>query len=484
MSQWQIILVSLIPLYGLILFLILAPFISYIQRSSYAKACVRTESFLKNCLGLVTYICGNIGVGKTTCGSAISNVLSKIKKEQALSKAASIREIFSKIDFNKVDAVIALAFKSELTNTDAILNFLFENFPDIKEEIQNKFFDDGFYPVSYTSLLRDYIDAVIAVERNRYVYFNRRKFYCWTTDTWAMNYTPSMIDLKDRFLGKDYKIQRYTVIFEDEKVLSGKVSTNYSEVAKEDGGGDTFLRLIRQLGKGTIHYLSTSQDFIRVVKQERELATGVLNLVKRKEQLCVDLRSTFIDIAYDILTRWQVFLDSLLDRISVQRYQEYKRKEKVCLEAEVEVPEKIQEGIKKWSSLVSKKGSFLKSIIADLSRKKEKIFADSYITYRGMYYTKAEDVGKKKEDCVGQVLDVKLTFPIRYAYGSTDTYAFSILNDFVSLASIGSSDFYDPQDNYIPKEDDESFEQYFLSVLKHRTNSRYKSSGSQLSAGL
>lgn len=472
MTSLQITLISLIPVYALLLFLLLSPLVSYLQRSSYAKACVRTESFIKNCLGLVTYICGNIGAGKTTCGAAISNVLSKVKKEQALSRAAQIREIFSKVDFNKVDAVISLAFQSKLTNTDAILNFLFDNFSDIKGEIENKFYDDGFYPVSYTSLLRDYVDAIIAIDRNRYVYFNRRKFYCWTTDTWAMDYKPSMIDLKDRFLTKDYKIQRYTVIFEDEKVLSGKVSTNFNEVAKEDGGGDTFLRLIRQLGKGTIHYISTAQDFTRVVKQERELATGVLNLTKRTELPVVDLRSVFIDISYDLLTRWQVFLDSFLDRLSVQRYDAYKRKEKLCLEAEVDVPSNIKDGLNKWSSLSSKKGSYLKQIVSNISRIKEKQFADSYINYRGIYYTCADDVGKKKDECAGQVLDVKLTFPIRYAYGSTDTYAFSILNDFVNIASIRSSDFYDPDDHNIPKDDDVSFEQYFLSVLKHRRSSQ------------
>ena len=183
------------------------------------------------------------------------------------------------------------------------MNFVLDRFPDVRKEIEDKFYDDGLYPVSYTSLLRDYVDAVIALVRNRYVYFNRRKFYCWTTDTWAMDYEPGMIDLKDRFESRDYRIQRYTTIFEDEKVLSGKVSTNFADVAREDGGGDTFLRLIRQLGKGTVHYISTAQDFARVVKQERELATGVLYIRKRRILEAFDLREVAIDLVQAVLQR-------------------------------------------------------------------------------------------------------------------------------------------------------------------------------------
>lgn len=466
----EVLLVCLVPVYALVLFLVLAPLVSWIQRRSCAKACVRTENFLKGpSFGLVTYICGNIGAGKTTCGAAIANVLSRVKRDQATATASFVREVFADVDFNKVDAVISLAFRSELTNTDAILNFLFDRFPEILGKVRDRFFDDGLYPRTCVSLLRDYVDAVVALERNRYVYFNRRKFYCWTTDTWAMDYTPEMIDMKDRFESRDWKVQRYTVIFEDEKVLSGKVSTNFQEVAREDGGGDSFLRLIRQLGKGTIHYISTAQDFDRIVKQERELATGVFRILRRKEVPVIDLRSIAVDVAYDVLTRWEGFLSSFMDRIAVQRHAFWVSRARRCADAGIPVPEEVSRKVGRWSELSSKKGSALKRAVARLSRMRERTFADGYVTYRGTYYTSAADVGKARQDCSGQVLDLRLSFPLRYCYGSTDTYAFSILNDYLSAASIRSSDFYDPGDHAIPREDDDSFERYFRSVLRKRS---------------
>ena len=76
----------------------------------------------------------------------------------------------------------------------------------------------------------------------------------------------------------------------------------------------------------------------------------------------------------------------------------------------------------------------------------------SYINYKGIYYTCADDVGKPREECSSAVIDVDLTFPIRYAFGSSDTYAFSVVNDYLSLVSIESSDFYEPKDRGIPRE--------------------------------
>ena len=457
------------PLAGFLLFLVLAPLVNFFERRKLARRCVSTENFLRSpTFGLVTFICGNIGAGKTTCGSAICNVLSKIKREQASARASEIRTVFSKVDFNKVDAVIGLAFNQHLTNTDAVINFVLQRFPDVREQIKDKFYDNGLYPVSYTSLLRDYVDAVIALVRNRYVYFNRRKFYCWTTDTWAMNYTPDMIDLKDRYRCQDYKIQRYTTIFEDEKVLSGKVSTNYAEVAKEDGGGDTFLRLIRQLGKGTIHYISTAQDFSRVVKQERELATGVLYIRKRRVLEVFDLRSVFVSMASMVLQRWGGCIDSIIDGVNRSLLRSVRKKIQVCREVGVDVPEKLVAKEKRYSFLRSKMTSPSKRLAGKLAVIEARLKADSYLNYQGVYYTCADDVGKPRQECSSAVVDVDLTFPIRYAFGSTDTYAFSVLNDYLSVVSIQSSDFYDPSDHAIPRESFADLKAYFESVLSKR----------------
>lgn len=473
MNRLQIILVSLIPVYALVCFLALAPLVAYLQRRGLAYGCLRTERFLGGSVfGLVTYICGNIGAGKTTCGAGICNVLSKIKQQQASELIEKVKLILPDLDYNKIDSIISLAFSLKLTNTDAILQFLLDKDEKIKGYVQDKFYDNDLYPISRISLLRDYTDAYLALLRNRYVYFNRRKFYCYVTDTWAMKYTPDMIDLKDRHLSQDWKIQRYSVIFEDEKILSGKVSTNYQEVASEDGGADTFLRLIRQMGKGTIHYVSTAQDFGRIVKQERELATGIFYIQKRKECPIIDLRSIFNDFALDLLQRWELCIESFVDHFFSSRLKLWMKRKRILEENSLQADEEILSEIEKYSVLFSKKTNFLKKKIALLTQKQEKYFADGYLNYQGVYYTSASDVGKSKQDCSSLRLDLKLTFPLRYCYGSADTYAFSILNDWLSLESIESSDYYDPNDHGIPREKDLDFENYVAAVVAKRRRSR------------
>lgn len=477
MNRLQIILVSLIPVYALVCFLLLSPLVTYLQRRGLAYGCLRTERFLGGSVfGLVTYICGNIGAGKTTCGAGICNVLSKIKQQQASESIEKVKLILPDLDYNKIDSIISLAFSLKLTNTDAILQFLLEKDEKIKSYVQDKFYDNNLYPISRISLLRDYTDAYLALLRNHYVYFNRRKFYCYVTDTWAMKYTPDMIDLKDRHLSQDWKIQRYSVIFEDEKILSGKVSTNYQEVASEDGGADTFLRLIRQMGKGTIHYISTAQDFERIVKQERELATGIFYIQKRKECPIIDLRSIFNDFALDLLQRWEICIESFVDYFFASRLKLWMKRKRILEENSLPIDE-VNSKVEKYSVQFSKKANFLKKKIAQLTQKQEKYFADGYLTYQGVYYTSASDVGKSKQDCSSLRLDLKLTFPLRYCYGSTDSYAFSIFNDWLSLESIESSDYYDPADHAIPREKDSDVEDYLNSVVKKRTpKSRRRSS--------
>lgn len=172
---------------------------------------------------------------------------------------------------------------------------------------------------------------------------------------------------------------------------------------------------------------------------------------------------------YDVLTRWETFLSGFLDSICVQRLSFWKRREKRCLDAGIGVPKEVSDKVDSWSFLASKKGSALKRAVSRLSRMRERSFAEGYVSYRGVYYTTASDVGKARADCTGQVQELRLTFPLRYCYGSTDTYAFGILNDYLSAASVSSSDFYDPGDHAIPREDDASFEKYFRSVLRKRS---------------
>lgn len=467
-----------VPLYAFLVWLVLSPFVGWLQRAGKAKACLRTERFLRSgYFGLATCFSGNIGAGKTTCASAVSNVLSKILRENASNKVAEIRLLLSDVDFNIVDKVVSSAFFDvHLTNTDAIMDFLLTRFPELSDRIEGQFYDTALYPVTRVSLLRDYIDAELAVLRNRYVYFIRRMFYCWPTDSWSMRFDSSMIDIKDRCLSCDYKIQRYSVVFEDEKTLGDKTSLNFSAVAKADGGGDSWIRLIRQLGKGSIFYLTTCQDFGRIVKEERELFTGIFYIVRRKELRLFSAEEIFVDVAFDLLGRLSVFLDGIREAFRVARFRRVSDRLAVFSGASALVSSddgfsvspsaSLLEEAERLSSSVPLRVSRIRSLMKGLLDRRNRIFADSYISYCGSYWTSADDVGRAPADCrsfCAPKLD--LVFPLCFAYGSVDTYSFSIVNDYLSLVSVRKADFYDPADRSVPRESDEEFSRFVRGVL-------------------
>ena len=467
MPVWEIVVICLIPFYGWAGFFALSPLVDYIQRIAKAKACVRTEDFLKSpSFGLVTYLCGNIGAGKTTCGSAMCNMLSKIKMEQAKGNMVRIQGILNDIDFNVINAVIEMAFfQHHITNSNAIENFLCDYDRELDRKLNGKFYDNKLYPVSRYSLFRDYIDSYLAVIRNNYVYFARRGFYCWTTDTWAMDFTPDMIDINDRYIHHDYKIQRYTTIFDDEKILSGKKSTDYKKVADENGGGDKFFRLIRHFGKGTIHYISTSQDFGRVVKQERELATGIFYVMQRKEIHLNSVHEIFCMIGSDFLSRLQVFVYGLSEAVRASSLKTIGKKLDMCKKANIEPDKRLTDKYRKCMDSSSLKVNRLRDWQKHIKDLQNDFFADSYISYKGIYYTSADDVGKASKDCTSACFNVDFVFPLCFAYGSVDTYSFSIVSDYLVQSSKDCNDWYNPQDHKIPYESDDKFDSFMKGVL-------------------
>lgn len=466
MPVWEIAVIALIPVYAFFLFLVLLPFVSWIQREAYVGMCVRTKRFVSSpSFGLVTYICGNIGVGKTTCGSGICNMLSLIKQEQAASKCEEIRNIFHSLDFSHIDSLILVAFRDEhVLNTNTILSYLLDHDSSVAAAVQGGYYDTHLYPSSKVSLFRDYIEARLAIFRNDYVYFLNRGFFCWPTSTWAMDYDPSMIDVKDRHLDRDYSMLRYSVVFEDEKVLSGKVSTSFAKVAGEDGGGDTFFRLIRHLGRLTLHYISTSQDFGRVVKSERELATGIYYIRKRRELNSVSFRSLGAQFLLDLVRRWQTCVLDLASCLSSYLSSRYYR----LLNCFPDSPKfsEWKDSYVRYSSDPSLRSSRFRKVIAHLDDVVAREFADGFVSYTGTYYTSAGDVGRARDQAVGQVFDLDFVFPLVWCYGSVDTYAFSIVHDY--LVNESESAVYDGicfSDSRIPVLSDDGFLRFVEGVV-------------------
>lgn len=467
MPAWEIAVFSLIPVYAFVLFLALLPLVSWIEREAYVGMCVRTKRFVSSpSFGLVTYICGNIGAGKTTCGSGVCNVLSLVKQEQAAFECDRIRNVFHSLDFSHIDVLILAAFRdAHILNTNSILSYLLDHDPSVSSAVLGGYHDTHLYPSSKVSLLRDYIDARLALFRNDYVYFLNRGFYCWPTESWAMGYDPSMIDIKDRHLDRDYSMLRYSVIFEDEKVLSGKVSTSSAKVASEDGGGDTFFRLIRHLGRSTLHYISTSQDFGRVVKSERELATGIYYIRKRRELMPVSFRSIGARFLLDLVRRWQACILDLASCVSSYlSFRSYRLMK--CFSDSPKFSE-WKDSYVRHSADPSLRLSRFRKAIARLDDAVDREFADGFVSYTGTYYTSAGDVGRTRDQAVGRVSDVDFVFPLAWCYGSVDTYVFSIVHDYlVNESESAVYDGVDFSDSRIPVLSDDDFLRFVDGVVE------------------
>lgn len=452
MDEWQIISISLIPVYCLVYFLVFGSILSHVHRYFISRKCYKTEELLQSIdvIGLCTYICGNIGCGKTTFGCLITNYLTKIKMNNASSKIEDIKEKLIDIDFKEIDEIIYSAFfERKLTNADAIVEYCLDHINSLSDKLNNKYYDNKLWPYSYTSLIKDYIDAYIAILRNNYVYFVRRKYYSWPSNSWSMNYDPTMIDVKDRYIDHDYKIQRYTTIFEDEKVLSGKDSMSSSQVASEDGGADTFIRLIRHFGKGSIHYISTSQDFERIVKVERELATSIIYIEKRIEIESFDPKVLLLNLWVSILEQFRDEVEGFKLGLYLDKKERILKKLKLIddvdsTKVDLDLMKKVETSNDRNNVEMSK----LRKKIGNLHHLQELNFADEYIRYKSYIYSHAVDVGDitkaVKLDCCG---------PISWAYGSTDTYSYSIFSDLLNVESISNQDYYDPNKLSIPKED-------------------------------
>lgn len=424
-----------------------------IQRKVLARLCEDTEDYITYNLGYVVFVDGNIGAGKTTLSAGITNMRSYQYQLDALDKINEIVNILYYVDFSYVDSVINLAFNTiHITNADMIISILYDpklideelfKLANIKpiEDFQKLFkgnYNDYLTVSSKNSLLRDYIDAELAILRNNYVYFPFRKFYSRITDNYSMPFLNKMYDLKISFEEKVFSVFRYSIIFDDEKALT-KSNVNWQSNRKEDGGGDMFLRLIRQMGKEHITYITTIQNFGRADLIERELADTILHVVKREV-----INPHKVTIAY------YQFLIKLLNVALKIRLKFSKNKDKTL-----------------------KKENKIKKLKFNLHSKINYLNAAAFIRYQGYHYSSKDDYGKPLQDCLGFAKKFSLVFPLQYCYGSIDTFAYSVLYDVMSLNAINSSNYEDLIDKI---DNDKKFKelQTYLEGVLERKNKKDK----------
>jgi len=403
---------SLIPFYCLAYVFLFGFFFEKFYRFCLAKKSFDTKEKVVANLGLIVYVCGQIGCGKTTFGSALANDFALIFAEKANETIADVRLAIPDIDFDKVDSEIDSAYLSGISNPDYILNVCLSDLRNLESESKGYYYD-YLFPVSKVSLIKDYIKARIAIDRDNWTYFVGRKYYCFVNNRWAMDFFPEMLNIKERHQSKDYSIADYSVVFEDEKILSGSDSMHSSEIAKEDNGKSVFFRLIRHLGKGNIRYITTCQDFGRDVKEQRELATDICYITKRTEIPVFSFGLVFSNLLFSILSDFYFLKNGL----------------------EVSFKKRADD------SLTLKERKKLSSV----NQRIKKCYSDFFIKYDVNHFSSSSDFDKGVKP-----VSMDFCFPISFAYGGVDTYAFSFVGDVLSFESIDKQSWVNPNDDSIP----------------------------------
>ena len=124
MPEWEYIVLCCIPLYCLAYVLLFGLGIQIAYRMRLASKSADTKDWIDKVMGLVVYICGQIGAGKTTLGAAVCNDLSLISQDMANAKIEEVLSDLPDVDFTVIDDVVSKAYFSGLTNSDAIISYL------------------------------------------------------------------------------------------------------------------------------------------------------------------------------------------------------------------------------------------------------------------------------------------------------------------------------------------------------------------------
>lgn len=426
METWQVIVLSLIPVYMVAMALPLAFIVQLIYRHSLAYRCVRTEDWVDENIGDNVYVVGPRGVGKTSTASAMANLLTKKMMRLAQQDMEDIREKIPDIDFDRIEEKISQLYLEEhVSNTMRIKERILKETEGLTESITGRQVFDYFFPESAEDLLHDYICAYQAFLSNNYVFYKDRRFLSRVTLNWAMDFSSDDLEIRSRARERDWRLRRYSVVFHDDRNSeSNSTSENFRQKAAENGGSDAFFRIERHITKGRMVYLTTAQVFSRSILAERESASTILTITKRNEAL-----------GLSFLLPFKRLLLAYVDRLMEIReaFDEYARKRH---EGNKEKLGKILARIERRHARQR-----LRTSKTVLSFKKD--LADSFAMVVADCSTDPTNTARKKLS--------KLFFPTLYFHGSTDTHELSAVGDYLEETQDPSKDrFYDPEDNSIP----------------------------------
>lgn len=353
-------------------------------------------------LGFCTYIVGKIRAGKTTLMAGLTNYIAENLQEKAKDQIKTFCTIFHEIDMNHANEIIKREFLLGNKNTDEIVKKILTE--EEYKKIGNDIYFNYLKKTNGFILLKSYVDAYSALLRDNYVYYFKQGFISQFNERRAMDYAPDMLKIKDRALSNDFNIERYSVIAEDEKQASGRGTAYSTDYKKEDSGIDTFKRFIGHFGHESIYYLTTSQVFDDDTKAERGLASGILCVENFKIINPFRLSNAFFHFVRNVL-------------ITIIKIKAYALNEDYT------------------AYFQSARCASLKHTLFKVNQQLKKRFAKSFLKYNFIKYANEKDLFKKVENTLYSAEEVELYFPIKYCFGSINTFEFDFLYDYLTSKS-------------------------------------------------
>lgn len=365
---------------------IIANTITYFRCKNSYKYC---HPFVMQHFGYIINAEGVVGAGKTTFEFGLAHVYVEIILDMINRLRRDFQIIVHELPFDELESDIIDCFHDDPQDHLKAHNKLHKKY----FMYVDKKYHDGLKDHDINSMFLDYIEATFALLSNQFVLSNVR-CYNHITQNYSLPYDQEYLEIKDN---ARFPLRRYSVMINDDYLLGRKLSSEHALVAKEDAGVKEFLRLSRQIGKGTMFFLGNAQKVSRGVKEERELSTSIPQIER-----C------------DVVGDFPFFQDvnNLLIKVIdyLMKFRSYFMKKK-------------------------KRGAYLngpnrfKKLRYRVFKINKKLFGSSYVAYNMRLYRNSEDVGKNNTSTSEYFIPQTFIMPIKYCFGSGDTHFFSFIYD-------------------------------------------------------
>lgn len=353
------------------------------RRLKRVAECEESYAFVKDGLSQVVSVGGKQGAGKTSLIVGLTQYDTLMNEERIAEKIEWIKVIVPEADFHYLDEKIEEAY-SFFHRPKAVYESCLEDvaiagwFKGVYTDYVNK--------IPKPALLKTYIDAMTARERNHYVGANI-KIYCPVNQAWSFAYALEDLEIKEEEVQRHYLLPYSSIVF-DESLLSIYKNTNTNSMIS-DTGLDLTLRIIRHLSEETVRFYLSAQSIQRMSKLIRELSTSFIQVK-----------------GYEIVGQFRT------------KERRLRRKYEI-LKAKIE---------RKDFDVPSKR----KDKLNCLFQKRKKLFAASFIRYRVTIYSSLDDIGKIAEKCESEAYERDLTFPLTWVFGCYETHEFKFIDEFLS----------------------------------------------------